>query len=418
MKTIAITLGLAAAACVARPQTSDSTGAATVDHYTYTAAGVPQLAAPPRDVFGRATSVGGATLTYAPGGALARATRGSDVIEYITDEAGHRLAKRLNGTVVEAYVDGAVVADTLYLPVRMNGATVGVIHHGAFESVATDARGSLLADGQGATAPAAFGERTRGSPLERVVDFAQSGRDSDLGTIRMGVRDYDPRSHQFLTPDPLFLAHPEKCIESPVECNLYSYARDRPADFIDPTGTEGKGVVSVGALFVGVEVIFDKNGNWSTKWEAGLVPTGFSAAWTNKDFHKSEIGAKVGYEARGQVGPLTVLSAKAEAKYTYGADGHKVTGELSGRILYTGGAVKVSSNDPTHPKLEGDIGLRRIDQGVFPGKDDNFEWKVDLKAGVRASVSVSTNSNDVHNFLENHRGWFNPYYWAFGHYRQ
>jgi RHS repeat-associated protein len=56
--------------------------------------------------------------------------------------------------------------------------------------------------------------------------------------VRMGVRDYDPRSNRFTTPDPLFMLHPEKCVGSPGECNLYSYAGNNPLLYRDPKGTE------------------------------------------------------------------------------------------------------------------------------------------------------------------------------------
>jgi hypothetical protein len=52
----------------------------------------------------------------------------------------------------------------------------------------------------------------------------------------MGVRDYDPSLNRFTTPDPLFLETPSKCLANPIDCNLYSYARNAPGDYADPTG--------------------------------------------------------------------------------------------------------------------------------------------------------------------------------------
>jgi hypothetical protein len=45
-----------------------------------------------------------------------------------------------------------------------------------------------------------------------------------------------PANARWLTPDPLFLEHPENCIESPVECNPYVFSRNDPVNFVDPTG--------------------------------------------------------------------------------------------------------------------------------------------------------------------------------------
>ena len=64
----------------------------------------------------------------------------------------------------------------------------------------------------------------------------EHGYDADLGTVRFGARDYDPRLGQFWTPDPAFLESVEACAASPDECNLYGYAGGNPLRFIDPSG--------------------------------------------------------------------------------------------------------------------------------------------------------------------------------------
>jgi len=62
--------------------------------------------------------------------------------------------------------------------------------------------------------------------------------DDDSGLYYMKARFYDPQLGRFVQPDPLFLDQPKLCLKSVIECNLYSYARNNPLKFSDPTGQD------------------------------------------------------------------------------------------------------------------------------------------------------------------------------------
>jgi RHS repeat-associated protein len=192
------------------------------------------------DSAGRLIQKGDLTLGYGPSGELASAQRGGRQIAYVHDERGQRLLKRVNGQVVSARVAGGLLlARGLVLPVTIEGVTVGVIDSGTFIAVATDPRGTPTAEvGGGLHLATPYGLRGEHDDVAEVLDYARLGYDADLGSVRMGVRDYDPALGMFWTPDPLFLEAPAKCAESPVECNLYGYARNQPLSFVDPGGTQ------------------------------------------------------------------------------------------------------------------------------------------------------------------------------------
>jgi RHS repeat-associated protein len=81
-----------------------------------------------------------------------------------------------------------------------------------------------------------FGERRAGANLtspstarhpERL-GFAAHVPDDDWGSVKMGVRSFDPRTTRFLSPDPLY--NPGQ------QLNPYSYAANSPVNNVDPFG--------------------------------------------------------------------------------------------------------------------------------------------------------------------------------------
>jgi RHS repeat-associated protein len=190
------------------------------------------------DGLGRVSQAGDLALSYGPDGHLSGAVRAASSWTFLNDEAGVRLAKLSSGAFVAAYLEeGVLDASGLTQPLRANGTLVGVIANGSFQLIAADTRGTVLADTNGTPRIASpYGDRTQHPDLAIVLDYVQQGFDTDLGVVRMGVRDYDPRIHRFLTPDPLYLEEPARCLDSPVECNLYGYARGNPLKFSDPSG--------------------------------------------------------------------------------------------------------------------------------------------------------------------------------------
>jgi RHS repeat-associated protein len=190
------------------------------------------------DSIGRVTSVGDLELGYGPDGQLASAARGGRSWQFVYDENGQRLLKRTGGVPVAAYIEeGYLDGSGLVQPFAVQGITLGVIRGGQLMLQPLDLRGTVIGDDDGTPRAASpFGNRAAHPELAAAIDYVHKGYDADLGFVRMGARDYDPSLGRFLTPDLLFLTALDKSVASPVESNLYSYARNAPLDFADPSG--------------------------------------------------------------------------------------------------------------------------------------------------------------------------------------
>lgn len=189
------------------------------------------------DSFGRTVKNAGLTYKYGAHGRITQVFRNTELLaEYCYDEDEKILCKKKNGKIIEAYFDWGISTTNFgpLIKIEAMGRLIGFASTDGFIQINTDKRGSHISSIEMHSPYGALLKRDE--KLMSVLDFAQGGYDADLLAVRFKNRFYDPILKKFLTPDSFFLENPEKCIGSPVECNLYSYAKNSPLNFVDPSG--------------------------------------------------------------------------------------------------------------------------------------------------------------------------------------
>lgn len=123
-----------------------------------------------------------------------------------------------SGRTGGGYLDDGAYLDESGLTERLSvgGQTVGVVRNGVFTTVATDSRGSVLAE--------------------------------PTGQAQMGLRDYDPETGRWTTSDPKYLEQPGLCVGSPLSCSLQTYVASNPLTHVDPDGLDHVYHQSTGVL--------------------------------------------------------------------------------------------------------------------------------------------------------------------------
>ncbi len=179
------------------------------------------------------------------------------VIEYVNDPLGRRIAKKVDGVVVEKYLwQGltqllAVYDGSTNLIMRFeyaDGRTpVAMTKGGATYYLTYDQVGSLraVADASGNAIKRidydSFGIIISDSNPTFTIPYGFAGglHDRDTGLVRFGFRDYDPDTGRWTAKDPIGFWGGD--------IDLYGYVANNPINNIDPQGEIAPAVI--GAYF-------------------------------------------------------------------------------------------------------------------------------------------------------------------------
>ncbi|UZP66323.1 hypothetical protein N1030_11935 [Desulfovibrio mangrovi] len=198
----------------------------------------------------RLTPAGETRYAYdAAGNLVAVALPDGRVVEYLLDAAGRRIAKSVNGVMLEKFAwrdavtlestsrpDGSGLCRFIYsqdsrMPVCMESG--GLRLSLAFDKSGTpfavaNANGDLIQ----ACKHDAFGNVVSMLTQDVRIPFGFGGGlfDADTGLVHLGCREYDPRIGRFIQPDPLGYVGGD--------VDVYGYCLDDPVNLVDPLGLE------------------------------------------------------------------------------------------------------------------------------------------------------------------------------------
>jgi RHS repeat-associated protein len=187
------------------------------------------------------------TYHYSLGGELITVNLpDGSLIEYINDPVGRRIAKKVDGTIVEKYLwqgltrllavyDGSnnLIMRFEYADARMPMAMTkgGVTYYLTYDQV-----GSLrvVADASGNVIKRidcdSFGSIINDTNTGFTIPFGLAGglHDRDTGLVRFGFRDYDPEIGRWTAKDPILF--------DGGDVDLYGYVQNNPISFRDSSG--------------------------------------------------------------------------------------------------------------------------------------------------------------------------------------
>ncbi len=206
-------------------------------------------------------------------------------IDYLLDAQDRRTARKVNGTMVQAFLyldslrpaaeldgSGAVVSEFVYASDRMvpdylvkNGATYRIItdHLGSPRLVLDVTTGQVVQQMDHDE----FGRVILDTnPGFQPFGFAGGLYDRDTGLIHFGAREYDPETGRWLTKDPIRFAGGD--------ANLFAYCGNDPVNRIDPLGLAGGEIVEVLGEIIEIPTLWGEMVEVGTPDYWKLLPAG------------------------------------------------------------------------------------------------------------------------------------------------
>ncbi|WP_159771017.1 RHS repeat-associated core domain-containing protein [Streptomyces sp. HM190] len=276
-----------------KPHTLDNTTGAKAAVYDYDANGNTTSRPGPKST---------QSLLWNGEGKLAKTTEGTAETSYLYDADGELLIRRakgdgdtilyLGGTEVRLTVKGTTktLSGTRYYTangqtIAVRTATVGTTgaklsflasDHHSTSSLTLDA--TTYAVTKRYTSPFGASRGTATGPWPDDKTFLGKPTDSGTGLTHIGAREYDPKTGQFISVDPIM------ALDQHQSLNGYSYVRNNPATSSDPTGLMDPGGADcglTGTCNVGGEPKHIKNnpdgvlrgGGGTTKKNSGTAST-------------------------------------------------------------------------------------------------------------------------------------------------